>query len=97
MDIQVIWPTHPFDWDHNILNFTLWSWTMTLPPILVNDNKCRVFFFWDYPLPNVGIVKILGRNVEIVISSRVLPHTWRSFKQKFSSQFLKLFLTQMWA
>ena len=38
---------------------------------------------------NVGIVKIFGRNVEIVISSWVLLHTWRSFSQKLSSQFLK--------
>jgi len=28
--------------------------------------------------------------VKNVISSRVLPHTWRSFSQKFSAQFLKI-------
>ena len=49
MDIQVIWPTHPFDWDHNILNFIFWSWTMTLPPILANVHKYRVFFSENTP------------------------------------------------
>ena len=35
--------------DHIFMCFLIWSWIMTLPPFLTNDNKCAVFFSGTTP------------------------------------------------
>ena len=42
--IKFIKALSPTPLDHIFICFLIWSWDMTLPPFLDNDNKYRVFF-----------------------------------------------------